>query len=311
MAHMVGADPVQLDALGARMTSAAERLESIRTSIGALLAHSHWDGRDADEFRHLWHHQLAPRLHNAAIVTRAGATTVRANAQQQCDASGVASIGASTRAPASPRACGEAAERDVLDDVLRAVGFGMLGDGVAHLVRAVSRTADKLWRHPLERLFSSGEKAVEHAIDGMRGGRILKIIEKRLPVVGLLNDGAIFLREFAKDPTSAGTFNAGVATLLSAGGLVPGPVGIVATGLGVVHGFASLDGSQQHEEWLRGATIKFVTGSVVAPMPLVHLAVQQVPTETFVQQAKAGERAIDAVLRIKNDGLNGVPEYCK
>ena len=93
MAHMVGADPVQLDALGARMTSAAERLESIRTSIGALLAHSHWDGRDADEFRHLWHHQLAPRLHNAAVVTRAGAATVRVNAQQQRDASGLGGSG--------------------------------------------------------------------------------------------------------------------------------------------------------------------------------------------------------------------------
>jgi len=89
MAQMIGADPEQLDALGCQMTTSADRLDSIRSEIGSLLNHSHWEGADADDFRGTWHHRLSGLLNAAALATRDVATTLRINADQQRDASKV------------------------------------------------------------------------------------------------------------------------------------------------------------------------------------------------------------------------------
>lgn len=87
MGQFVGADPEQLDALGAQMGSAADRLESIRQQIGFWLDSSPWHGSDADEFRSDWQHRLQHMLHTAATIALDGAAGVRRNAQQQREAS--------------------------------------------------------------------------------------------------------------------------------------------------------------------------------------------------------------------------------
>jgi hypothetical protein len=87
MGQMVGADPEQLDTLGNQMSTSADRLDSIRGEISALLSHSHWDGPDADDFRNLWHHRLSALMSAAAHATRDGAHTLHTNATQQREAS--------------------------------------------------------------------------------------------------------------------------------------------------------------------------------------------------------------------------------
>lgn len=232
MAYLVGADPAQLDALAARMAAAAERLESIRTGIGASLAHSHWDGRDADDFGHLWHHQLAPRLYNVAAMTRAGATTVRANAQQQRDASGLGTSGGdrSGRGDNAQRSqslwqlrtCPIPTDRrlldlDVLDisswlvDIRSRLGnaFDLAGrvrgfqDNV-HLpeeLRDIGRRVDDLFEsHPsLERM-----------------GELVKWMKGPLGPLSLLLDGHTLVEEWSRDPGSAESFNAAAHVVFSA-----------------------------------------------------------------------------------------------
>jgi hypothetical protein len=88
LAHLVGADPEQLDALGHRMIVSADRLEAIRGEIGALLNHGRWEGTDAERFRGRWYGQLAVMLNSASVATRDAAVTLRANADQQRAASG-------------------------------------------------------------------------------------------------------------------------------------------------------------------------------------------------------------------------------
>jgi uncharacterized protein YukE len=87
MSQMIGADPEQLDTLGTRLASSADRLDTIRGEIGALLSHSHWEGADADDFRGMWHHRLSGQLQAAAHASRDCAATLRTNATQQRDAS--------------------------------------------------------------------------------------------------------------------------------------------------------------------------------------------------------------------------------
>ena len=308
MAHMIGADPVQLDTLGARMSTAAERLESIRTGIGALLAHSHWDGRDADDFRNLWHHQLAPRLHNAAAMTRAGATTLRTNAQQQRDASGVVVAGVGTLVSGGPQwVCRDVPEQSWLDSTFKVLGIGTLVAGAGELVAKVVNAAAKHWpTTPVGRMVDGFGKMIDDLPPVWKD-----IIKKKLPFVSIGIDLANFRHEFGKDPTSAATFNEGVATALSVAGSVPGPIGLIGTGLGIAHGLASLDDSPEHQEWLRGATIKHMSEVALGLAPSLRVVVSHVPTEVFVEGANAAERAIDTVLGIRNGGLNGVPEYCR
>lgn len=230
MVYLVGADPVQLDALGIKMTVAADRLESIRTGIGALLAHSHWEGRDADDFRHLWHHQLAPRLHNAAVTTRAGATTVRANAQQQRDASGVGAAG--DRALFQNPSAGGAHPleplfdaKDRFDPVLTALGgLGFLASSLSDiaagkipLLKAVAPALHK-WPAGLQNFVvrdlteSSGlVKAV--GVGGELAGAALNGALLGLDVVELAY-------RLATDPDGAQTYNTGVEVLLGIAGVV-------------------------------------------------------------------------------------------
>lgn len=302
MAHMVGADPAELDALGVRMTAAADRLESIRTGIGALLAHSHWHGRDADQFRHAWHHQLAPRLHNAATMTRAGATTVCANARQQREASGLGgprSHGGPQ--PGRRRGWGIGNILGVMDNALGPLGLAALGAAAFRLLPEFARTARRFWMdNPVAR---KGVGLVEGMFKHVPGARGLNIVLRKLNPVTTVLDVVNFANEFRKDPTSASTFNAGVAVALGVAAKAP-PLALLFGVASVAHGFATADPDPENQEQVRGATIKTLTEGLFPSVLYLRL----VPTEAYVQGANAAERAIDTALGIRNGGLNGVPE---
>jgi hypothetical protein len=94
MPQMVGADPDALVALSSQMTTAAERLDSIRTGVTANLAASPWKGGDADGFQNAWRGQLSGLLSQVEAMLREASKELKVNADQQRQASADGSGGA-------------------------------------------------------------------------------------------------------------------------------------------------------------------------------------------------------------------------
>jgi pimeloyl-ACP methyl ester carboxylesterase len=109
MSGMVGADADHLDRLAARMQSTSAALGLLGRAIGVALRAAPWFGGVADVFRQRWAAEHARALVETSEFLRQNAIVLRANAQQQRDASGAG--GAFCSAPGAPGAIGGALDR--------------------------------------------------------------------------------------------------------------------------------------------------------------------------------------------------------
>lgn len=87
---MYGADVAELRSLGAQFDRIAEQLDANRMSVGNAIQISAWVGPFATQFRIQWNSEHSLRIHSAAQLLRAGAQTLRANADDQDRASAAA-----------------------------------------------------------------------------------------------------------------------------------------------------------------------------------------------------------------------------
>jgi len=175
MGQMYGASPDQLDGLGSHMTHAADRLDTIRSEVAALLRHSHWEGGDADYFRGQWNYRLSAQLLSVAILAREGAITVRANAQQQRDASGVGgSYGGYRLGTPGSSTRGNVNNGFSFDDLVSLGLYGLSAFGY------IGDIADGL--RPFYKDFPAARKIVD-AVDGLVEGNLgTKLLGKALGV---------------------------------------------------------------------------------------------------------------------------------
>ena len=98
MSEFIGANPDDLDRLASAFINASRTLGHLRGEINARLHTAPWIGEQADEFRAHWNSRHQPILTNTASMLNAGAVTLRANAQQQIDASSAAGAGSGSAA---------------------------------------------------------------------------------------------------------------------------------------------------------------------------------------------------------------------
>lgn len=89
MPGMHGADVAHLRTLASQFDRAAEQLDCCRTAVGGAVRLSPWRGPDASRFRADWEGAHAGRVTAAAATLRTGAQQLRANAEQQEQASAV------------------------------------------------------------------------------------------------------------------------------------------------------------------------------------------------------------------------------
>lgn len=87
MSGMFGADVAQLRALAQQLDRSADRVDGTRTSVGHAVAAAPWRGPSADRFRQQWAGGHTGQLTDAARVLRDAAASLRANANQQEQAS--------------------------------------------------------------------------------------------------------------------------------------------------------------------------------------------------------------------------------
>lgn len=86
---MYGADVAELRALAARFDRTADQLDANRMAVGNAIQVSAWVGPFAARFRMQWNSEHSTRIHSAAMLLRAGAKTLRTNADDQERASAV------------------------------------------------------------------------------------------------------------------------------------------------------------------------------------------------------------------------------
>jgi len=83
----IGADPDQLEALGAQLRTGADDLDHLAQTISSMLYYGSWEGPDGDEARGDWHTTLLPALGTAAQRLREQSERLMRNAQEQRGAS--------------------------------------------------------------------------------------------------------------------------------------------------------------------------------------------------------------------------------
>ena len=259
MAHMIGADPAQLDVFGGGMHSAADQLDRIRTTISALLASSHWDGRDADMFRHDWHSTLAARLTGVAGFTRQAATTVRTEAEQQRHAS---QADGSTGGSADSRHRGNWVQdlldaKSPFDGVFFGLGVVGLGLDVLGRLKDQKSMAGLLQRLPSgvqEILFKDLTKESGLAKALGVGGAALG---KGVAVVSAGIDLMDFANELATNPDDPATYNAGVTAYLSTATAVAAftcpPLAVVLGGIGLAYSVSTAIDPTYTKDLITGA----------------------------------------------------------
>lgn len=89
----VGADIEQLNTLAKAFNDAALELERMTKSVHQAAAGSAWKGQDADTFRNDWNGKARGMLNNASTTLRQASETVRQNAKEQAQASGLGAGG--------------------------------------------------------------------------------------------------------------------------------------------------------------------------------------------------------------------------
>ncbi len=94
-----GADPEQLDRLAAHLGDCASVLAQHRLTLNAHLYSCPWHGHEADRFRQEWASRLAPALAAAVSALHNAQVILRQNADQQRQASGVASVPGPVQVP--------------------------------------------------------------------------------------------------------------------------------------------------------------------------------------------------------------------
>lgn len=119
---MYGADVAELRALAAQFDRVAQQLDANRMSVGNAIQLSAWMGPFATQFRIQWNSEHSVRVHSAAELLRAGAQTLRRNADDQERVSASVGDGDVLRPPLSPR-FGQPEFQSFLDDV----GAGIRG----------------------------------------------------------------------------------------------------------------------------------------------------------------------------------------
>lgn len=87
MTTMYGADVAALRTLASHFDRTADQLDANRMTVGNAIQISAWVGPFAARFRLQWNSEHSLRIHSTAQLLRAGARTLRANADEQDGAS--------------------------------------------------------------------------------------------------------------------------------------------------------------------------------------------------------------------------------
>ena len=297
MGQMVGADPEQLDALGNRMSASADRLDSIRGEVTSLLAHSHWDGPDADDFRHTWHHRLSPTLHTAAHATRDASHTLHTNATQQREASsGDGGTGVFVGAGGG----------DSLLDALHGVAdvyhladmpltwLGGLGLASATVSTLAAKANLPGWLTTL---------TVAEADNLPNLGRIAPFLEKvgrGVDGLGVVVSGVDLAYNLAKDPGSAASLKAeadvafGVATFAVASACPPAGLALFLAQQGVDYW---IDHNPEQAQAIQHGVVNAAKVVADTAMTVAHAELQ------------AAERVVDAGKVIVDGGVNAIKGF--
>ena len=253
MGKMLGADPDQLERLGAAMSELAEQVDGIRGEVNSLLARTTWVGRDGDAFRDDWRGRWGHLLVAVADAGRDGACVLRENAAQQRRASaadgGAVGQGSPVDWGAPPTAAGPSSSgwKDPLDNVMW--GLGASSEAIAAI------THFKWVKFDDPALASK-----------------IKIFGEGLGVLSTAYDAVGFVHGMATDPDSNDTANDGISAGLGVAALVAGsicpPVGIAIGVAGLVFGVATeMDptlGRDIVDGFVNGATTVWEGASAVA-----------------------------------------------
>lgn len=251
MTGMYGADVAQLRAAAAQFDAAADQLEADRMSVGNAIQISAWAGPFAASFRFQWASEHSQRIASAASLLRNGARQLRQNADGQEQASAVDGgalalaipVGASIAAGGG-LVSGIAALWNGAKTVHKVYSIGTLPADLAKSATALGFLAKNVrgatWRSVEMALqFSKGYKTVDAAADIIGGG---KIVGRAFGVAGVAFDAVDLVSKASKGDVG-GAIGAGLKAALGVASMVPGPVGLVATGVSV--GIALYDNREQ------------------------------------------------------------------
>jgi len=84
----LGADVEQLDTLSQKFNTVAGEIQQMMTALGGQIDGAWWQGGDADRFRSEWQGSYRPQLQNVCEALQNTAQTVKAQSDQQRQASG-------------------------------------------------------------------------------------------------------------------------------------------------------------------------------------------------------------------------------
>lgn len=231
MGRMLGSDPDQLDGLGDTLTRAGDRFNAIGGEVSSLLAHTGWEGGDADDFRWQWHHQLTAILRATATQSHEAARVLHINAQEQRTAS--ADHGGGPRVPGyssggDDRAAGLPQGEHLIDFLL---GFGgLVGTAVAGA-------------ELLDDAFGGlGTPQQLTKLAGLAADVVRWVDNPVADIASIVIDGGTFLHGLAEHPGDPETVNAGVDVALTgielaliAGGAVCPPLAVAGLVTKAVH----------------------------------------------------------------------------
>lgn len=161
----LGADPDQLDLLARDFEQAAERLDAAYSTVEVRVVRSAWDGGDADGFRQAWTGGCRRAFSAAAAHLRQGATTLRANAEDQRRASagdGGAIGGTGGEETGSGAGDGAGGDGDISLEWLKEIFGGLgLGQDVLDLLVDQLGVLDREALESLGRFFASNPVVLE------------------------------------------------------------------------------------------------------------------------------------------------------
>jgi hypothetical protein len=220
---MVGADTEQLSALGAAMDRQADRLDQVRSELGAGLAFSTWDGVDAEDFRYQWDNQLSGLLLGISDTLRSQAGVLRQNAEQQRVAS-ESTVG--SLHGGGFQVDGGSGQPGLSSGLLSPGHLSILLGGLF----IASDVAEMLGKHGI------GKELTALRVVG-------PVVTKGLAGVSLLWDAATFVNEVATNPGSDDAWNSGANLAFSVAatgaGLMCPPVGIAIAVAGLGYNIAT------------------------------------------------------------------------
>lgn len=218
MTGLIGMDPGQVRDLARLLDVSSRSLDDVASLVGTAIRGTSWGGADAEQFRHAWFGRHAPVLRQVGIALHETSRTALADADQQEDASALATAGAGRSGIPSVDEDPGNPFPDLWGDAVDGVDSAIdtIGDGVTRIGDWAGDGLD--WG--VDRLTDTGEFIIAGGME------VPEEIAGSLPDVteDLLHFGGLFL----------GTEPPSVTEVVAGGALLAGSAGNLAYRVGTV-----------------------------------------------------------------------------